>query len=46
MMEAVRPSETSVLTTATRRHIQEKDIIHSDRRWKLKSFIALTGCTL
>jgi homoserine kinase len=34
--------ETSAPTRATRRHIPE-DIIHSDRRENLKSYIALTG---
>jgi hypothetical protein len=32
MMEAKRSSETSVLTRATRRHIQEYNILHSHRR--------------
>jgi hypothetical protein len=32
MMEAIRPSETSVLTRARRRHSQEDGILHSYRR--------------
>jgi hypothetical protein len=46
MMEAIRSSETSVLTTATRRHIPEDDILHSRRCGNLKSYIALTGWAL
>jgi hypothetical protein len=46
MMEALRSSEMSVLTTTTRRNIQEDDILHSHRRENLKSYIALTGWTL
>jgi hypothetical protein len=46
MMGAIRSSETSVLTRATHRHIPEDDILHSHRREKLKSYIALTGWTL
>jgi hypothetical protein len=37
MMEAIRSSETSVLTRATPRHIQEDDILHSHRRENLRS---------
>jgi hypothetical protein len=32
MMEAIRYSETSILTRATRRNILEDDILHSHRR--------------
>jgi hypothetical protein len=46
MMEALRSSETSILTRATRRNIPEDDILHSLRRENLKSYIALTGWTL
>jgi hypothetical protein len=46
MMEAIRSSETLVLTRATRRHIQEDGILHSYRRENLKSFVALTGWAL
>jgi hypothetical protein len=42
MTEAVRSSETSVLTRATPRNIPEDDILHSH----FKSYIALTGWTL
>jgi hypothetical protein len=46
LMEAIRSSETSVLTKARRRHIPEDGILHSHRRENLKSYIALTGWTL
>jgi hypothetical protein len=46
MMEAVRSTETSVLTRATRPHIPEDGILLSHRRENLKSYIALTGWVL
>jgi hypothetical protein len=46
MMEAIRSSETSVLTGATQRNIPEDDILHSHRRENLKSNIELTGWAL
>jgi hypothetical protein len=46
MMMAISFSETSVLTRATRRNIPEDGILHSHRREKLKSYIALTGWAL
>jgi hypothetical protein len=46
MMEALRSSETSAVTRATRRNIPEDVILHSPHRENLKSYIALTGWTL
>jgi hypothetical protein len=46
VMEAIRPSESSVLTRATQCHILENDILPSHRRENLKSYIALTGWAL
>jgi hypothetical protein len=43
MMEAVRPTKTSVVTRATYRHIPEDGILHSRHRENLKSYIKLTG---
>jgi hypothetical protein len=43
MMEAIRSSETSVLTRATWRRIPNDGILYSHRRENLKSYIALTG---
>jgi hypothetical protein len=46
MKEALRTSETPVLTRATRRNIPEDTILNSHRRENLKSYIALTCWTL
>jgi hypothetical protein len=46
MMEAIRSSETSVLTSATRRNVPEDGIHFSHCRGNLKPYIALTACTL
>jgi hypothetical protein len=42
IMEAIRSSETPVLTRVTKRNIPEDGILHSRRRENLKSYIALT----
>jgi hypothetical protein len=39
MMEAIRPSEKSVLAWVTRRHIPEDGILHSHRLENLKSYV-------
>jgi hypothetical protein len=44
MMDAIRSSETSVLTRAKRRNISEDGIIHSHRRENLKSDTGLLFC--
>jgi hypothetical protein len=38
MMEALRSSETSVLTRVTQSYIPEGDILHNHRRENLKSY--------
>jgi hypothetical protein len=43
MEEALRSSETSVLTRATLCNIPEDAILHSHLRENLESYIALTG---
>jgi hypothetical protein len=46
MMEALRSSETLVLTRAIRRNIPEDGILRSHCRENLKSYIALAGWAL
>jgi hypothetical protein len=46
MMEAIRSSETSVLTRATQRNTPEDGILHSHRYENLKYYIKLTGWAL
>jgi hypothetical protein len=46
MMEALRSSETSVLTRATQRNAPEGTILHSRRRENLISYVELTGWAL
>jgi hypothetical protein len=46
MMVEILSSETSVLTSATRRHNPEDGIPHSHSRENLKSYIALNGWAL
>jgi hypothetical protein len=43
VMEVLRSSETSVLTTAMRHNISEEGILQSHRPEDLKSYIALIG---
>jgi hypothetical protein len=45
-MEAIRSSETSVLTRATQLNIPEDGVLHNHRRENLKPYIALTGWVL
>jgi hypothetical protein len=46
MIEALRSSETSVLTRATLRNIPEDGILHSHLCENLTSYVSLTGCAL
>jgi hypothetical protein len=46
MMKAIRTSETSVITRATRRNILEDCIRHSRRRENLNTYTLLTGWDL
>jgi hypothetical protein len=45
-IDAIRFSETSVLTGTTQRQVTGDDILHTHRCENLKSYIALTGCDL
>jgi hypothetical protein len=45
-MEAIRSSETLIHTRSTRRHIQQNDILHSQRRENLRSYKILTGLNI
>jgi hypothetical protein len=46
MMEALRSSQTSVLTGATRRNTPQEGILHSPSGESLNSYTALTGWSL
>jgi hypothetical protein len=46
IMEALRSSETTALTRATRSNIPEDGILHSHRRENLRSYLALTDWVL
>jgi hypothetical protein len=46
MIQAIHPSETSVLTRVTRLNIPEHGILHNRSCGNLESYIALPGWTL